>query len=572
MVSFKAILGFLFILLVGAIAILGIVCYQNNRTSASTAVLVAHTYETIQKADRILSAYRELVQLTDSAAATVDMDRLGGYRRQRDILISSVDDMGGFTRDNREQQARIDSLKMQIGAWLGPGDSALLCVPAEGKEGLIGESVRLSRAKAVLRGIQRIKSSEQTLLKLRLAANLGAVRDFDHTFIVMLVCISILLVATFFAIRYNFNKRIHIEKELRLTNVLFEKVFYESPIAIVISELDTGRILNCNRVFATTVNYAVDQLIGRTAADLGIFENQEERREIISRAESKGMARHTEAYITPRDKDPMYVSIQAHVIPLYDRTCLLTAILDLSTHKKAEDEIKKALKAEIELNRLKSNFVTLASHEFRTPLTTILSSAFVMEHLSFGADEQKAHKHLSRIRSSVKNLTSILDEFLSVTKIEEGQVQPSFERLDLPIYLKEACDLLQTFAKPGQIIYYSHAGNTIVNIDPVLLGNILNNLVSNSIKYSPENSPIEVFSRVNDKLLLRVKDSGIGIPEADQDYVFQRFYRASNAGEVQGTGLGLHIMKHYVDMLNGSIKLESAPGSGTQVEVIFDCG
>jgi PAS domain S-box-containing protein len=361
-----------------------------------------------------------------------------------------------------------------------------------------------------------------------------------------------------------------VQNELRQSNALFEKVFYDSPIALVISEFDTGRIRNCNKVFAAMVNHEITELAGKTAAELGIFENPEQLREIISRVERKGTAQYAEAYISPRNKDPLYVSIHAHAIALYDRKCLLTAILDLSTHKRAEDDIKKALEAEIELNRLKSNFVTLASHEFRTPLTTILSSAFLLEHYSPGENQDKVRKHLAKIKSSVSGLTSILDEFLSVTKIEEGQVHPNLERMDLPQYLQNICGNLQSLAKPGQRIHYNHSGERDVTTDPVLLANIVTNLVTNSIKYSAENSPIYVSSLVNSRVHLTVADEGIGIPEEDQKNLFGRFYRASNAGTVQGTGLGLHIMKHYVEMLKGSVKLESTLGKGTHVEVSFD--
>lgn len=248
----------------------------------------------------------------------------------------------------------------------------------------------------------------------------------------------------------------------------------------------------------------------------------------------------------------------------------LTVRHNFNKRRAAEDEMKKALQAEIELNKLKSSFITLASHEFRTPLTTILSSAFLLEKYSFGENQRKAAKHLERIKSSVSNFTSMLDECLSVTRIEEGQVQLNLEKMDLPAYVGDICKDLQTLAKPGQTIHYSHSGVQEVKTDPVLFGNIVRNIVTNSIKYSPENTPIYVSSIVNSKIHVSVKDEGIGIPAADQKHLFERFYRASNAGSVQGTGLGLHIMKHYVQMLNGSVKLSSDVGKGTQVELTFN--
>jgi signal transduction histidine kinase len=126
---------------------------------------------------------------------------------------------------------------------------------------------------------------------------------------------------------------------------------------------------------------------------------------------------------------------------------------------------------------------------------------------------------------------------------------------------------MRTFAKPGQVIEYHHQGNKEVNTDPVLLTNIVSNLVSNSIKYSPEHTVIRVSSMANRKFHITVSDNGIGIPKEDQKHLFERFYRASNAGTVQGTGLGLHIMKQYVEMLDGNVALQSEVGKGTEVKV-----
>jgi signal transduction histidine kinase len=236
----------------------------------------------------------------------------------------------------------------------------------------------------------------------------------------------------------------------------------------------------------------------------------------------------------------------------------------------AQERTEKALANEIETNKLKSNFVALASHEFRTPLTTVLSSAALIENYSFGENQAKVDKHLARIKSSVSSLTSILNEFLSLEKIEKGKVTPNIERFDMKQYLQGCVSNMQNFAKEGQTIFYNHTGPADVETDPVFMGNIINNLVTNAIKYSPQNSLIYISSHVNEKIHLTVQDKGIGIPEQDQRHLFERFYRASNAGTMQGTGLGLHIMMHYVDLLHGTVKLNSEVGKGTTVFVTLD--
>jgi PAS domain S-box-containing protein len=572
MISFKTILGSLFAALVVTIVVLGVVSYQNNQQVTRASLFVSHTHEVIEKTEEVSSAYKDARLAINRMIITADSSDRESYHAAMAALSIGIQQLMNLTSDDSARQLSIDSIKYQIREFQLLADSIVSLIQARAPSETVHNvfvSGKLLRDE-LTRRIDSMREAEMVLLAERQAASRTGTAAFTRTFIFMLIGMAILLVAVFLVVRYNFNKRIRIEQELKRSRLLFEKIFYESPIAIVISDIDTGEIVNCNKVFANTVNFSFRELIGKSATELKIFENQEVRDELVSGARRNGKGRGIEVYIQPRDREKMYVSIHSDVIPLYDRKCLLTAILDLSTHKRAEDEIKNALNAEKELNRLKSNFVTLASHEFRTPLTTILSSTFLLEKYGFGENQDKALKHLTRIKSSVNNLTSILDEFLSVTKIEEGHVEPTIEHVDLPKYLSGICSNLQAFAKPGQVIRYKHHGELDVNTDPVLLANILNNLVTNSIKYSGENSIIQVTSSVNSKFHLSVKDDGIGIPKEDQKNLFERFYRASNAGAVQGTGLGLHIMKHYVEMLRGKIDLSSEQGKGTEISVTFD--
>jgi PAS domain S-box-containing protein len=547
MFSFKTILGFLFMALVLTIAILAMVCFQANRDTLEASRGVDHTHRVIEKVDAISAAYKDM-QLSVYRGSGRQR-----YREAKSSLLARVNDLRDFTRESKQRQLRIDSLQQGIRQWISLSDS-------------VG---RVVGADDISRCIKAIHESEEMLLKKRGVASEETSKAFRKILVLLLVCIAVLLISTFLAIRYNFNKRMRMQEELQRSNVLFGKVFYDSPIAIVISEYESGRILNCNSVFADTVNYRVDELIGKTAVELGIVESMEQRREIIRNIGVGPVAKHIETYIRPRDKDLMYSSVHAHVISLYDRNCLLTAILDLSAHKRAEEETRKALEAVIELSKLKSDFVTLASHEFRTPLTTILSSAFLVENYALGKNREKVRKHLVKIRSSVSALTAILDEFMSVTKIDEGNVQLNLEQIDLPAYIENVRGNLQTFAKSGQTIHYTHTGPDAVWTDPVLLGAIVRNLVTNSIKYSPEDTAIDVSTRVNGSIYLTVCDCGIGIPKEDQKHLFDRFFRASNAGNIQGTGLGLHIMRHYVEMLKGTVALQSELGKGTQVDVVL---
>ncbi len=249
---------------------------------------------------------------------------------------------------------------------------------------------------------------------------------------------------------------------------------------------------------------------------------------------------------------------------------ILLVIQNVTELKKAANEILSALEKERTLNDMKSKFVSIASHEFRTPLSTILSSVTLIDKYQHSEDAEKRTKHIERIKSSVKNLTEILNDFLSLEKLEAGKIETHISSFDLILFAEEMREELQALAKNGQKIVYNHIGEErTVNLDKQLLRNICINLLNNAIKYSPENSTIEFRSRINQGIELIVKDHGIGIPEEDQDHMFERFFRAANVTAIQGTGLGLNIVRRYVQLLKGSINFESQVNEGTTFTVNF---
>lgn len=245
-----------------------------------------------------------------------------------------------------------------------------------------------------------------------------------------------------------------------------------------------------------------------------------------------------------------------------------------STMKELEasrDELTKALSKEKELGDLKSRFVSMASHEFRTPLSTILSSASLLAKYTQTDEQEKRERHILRIKSSVNNLTDILNEFLSLGKIEDGKVVANPIEFNIKDFIASLCNEIAGILKKGQQLIYDHNGETTVILDPSLLKNILINLLSNAIKFSPEGSAINIFSKItNNQFELRVKDTGIGISEKDQQHLFERFFRGNNVTNIQGTGLGLHIVGRYIELLDGSIQVNSKLEEGTEIVIKFD--
>ena len=229
-----------------------------------------------------------------------------------------------------------------------------------------------------------------------------------------------------------------------------------------------------------------------------------------------------------------------------------------------EIQLEEALKRERELGELKSRFVSMASHEFRTPLSTILSSASLIGKYKEGDTQGKRERHIAKIKSAVENLTGILNDFLSLSKLEEGKVQLEVSEVDLKYLGHNIIEDLHGISKKNQKIILEVSDECHIKSDKRILTNILFNLLSNAIKYSGEGTEVLFQGEVvNDQLIIKVKDEGIGIPEEEQKHIFSRFFRAKNVENIKGTGLGLNIVQRYVELLNGSIKFESKSNKGT---------
>ncbi len=236
----------------------------------------------------------------------------------------------------------------------------------------------------------------------------------------------------------------------------------------------------------------------------------------------------------------------------------------------SRDELTKALDKEKELGDLKSRFVSMASHEFRTPLSTILSSASLLAKYTESEEQEKRDKHINRIKASVINLTGILNEFLSIGRIEDGKIEVRHSHFNVKEFVAHLCTEMQVQVKQGQKIVYTHSGQEELMLDESLLRNILFNLLSNAIKFSHADGVIVVNTATNNgSFHINIEDNGIGISEEDQVHLFERFFRASNATNIQGTGLGLHIVAKYVELLNGTITWKSELEVGTTFTLIF---
>ena len=249
-----------------------------------------------------------------------------------------------------------------------------------------------------------------------------------------------------------------------------------------------------------------------------------------------------------------------------DRTNAL--LLTLEQLEKRGDELALALQAEQELGELKSRFVNMASHEFRTPLTAVLTSADLIGEFPGGHQQAQRLKYVDHIRTSVQHLNNILEEFLSVGRIEEGRIEANPANLNLTSLVHDTVADVQGLLKPGQTIDWHVECPIPVRLDASLLRKILMNLLSNALKYSAENAVTTVRAACQgQELTITVRDQGVGISKEDQAHLFEQFFRAPSVVTEPGTGLGLYIITKYLELMGGTIDLQSAPGQGTTVTI-----
>ncbi len=229
----------------------------------------------------------------------------------------------------------------------------------------------------------------------------------------------------------------------------------------------------------------------------------------------------------------------------------------------SKDELKKSLEKEMELSNLKSRFLTMASHEFKTPLSTILSSANLIKKYNDIDEDEKVDIHLSKINNTIQHLTTILNDFLSLGKWDEGKIRIQKEAFSFLNLIENVTGNLNTSLKTGQVIKTEVIDVTIYT-DRELLKNSLINLISNASKYSKENQEITVSNFVEkENLVIEVKDLGIGIPQNAFVSIFERFFRASNVINIEGTGIGLNLVKNYITILGGEVSFTSEEGRGS---------
>jgi len=417
----------------------------------------------------------------------------------------------------------------------------------------------------------------------------------------------------YFVVRLTNMVRLYqAERNLKQSVQRYEAVYTNATIGIIVAD-QRGHIVSVNRLARLLFGYPDNELIGQLIEVLvptQVSQYHERLRQSFNAdPQVRAMGHNRDLHARRKDGSVFPVEISLSYFRMDDELYAVAYIIDITFKKEAErelldhrdrierlnadleqkvvdrthalmntleqleqskDELAKALTTERELGELKSRFVSMASHEFRTPLTTVLTSATLIEKYPASDQQDKRQKHLQRIRASVNHLNDILEEFLSVDRLEEGRIDPRPMPVDIAELIHEVTDDMQGLLKPGQTIRQILNCHSLIWVDPSLLRKVLVNLFSNAIKYSDANSVVTVqCSCINNQMELSVSDQGVGISADDQEHLFERFFRARNVTNIPGTGLGLHIVARSIELMGGRVNLQSELNKGTTVTLLL---
>ena len=357
-------------------------------------------------------------------------------------------------------------------------------------------------------------------------------------------------------------------QELRETEARFSKAFRASPVALSIARLDNGKFVEVNNALLLALHYERHEVIGRDSNELRIWEDVQQRNQLMQDLRENGFAQNREVSMRTKSGQTMTILLSAEIIEINHEKHILAVSQDITSRKRAEVELQRSLDREKELSRLKSSFVSMVSHEFRTPLGIINSSSQILQRYFEKLSAEDRVEHLQSITKSVKRMSTLMEEVLVLSKVEAGQVACRPEELNLPMLCERLIDEVLSATNRRCPIVLQADGLDLVCADENLLRHIFTNLLSNGVKFSPPGRPVHFnVNRVNGDAVFVVRDEGLGIPVADREHLFRAFHRGHNAINVQGTGLGLTIVKRCVELHGGKISFSSEEGKGTTFEV-----
>ncbi len=344
-----------------------------------------------------------------------------------------------------------------------------------------------------------------------------------------------------------------------------DKLISISTNGVIYINPESDQIVDINEQLLDFTGYDRSELIDITAIDLPIWKSKEHYLELKSEILELKSIKFKEIKLLNKHRDEKSILISAEFFIAEDEPLIIISGFDISDKVKATQALSIAEATQNELNKLKTSFISMISHEFRTPLTTIQLSNEVLRRYIDRWTPDERNKHFDRIQSTVLKMTKLLENVLIISKIDNGSFIPNLEEIDIASYCSTLAETIE-FNSNGThtISFASEANNILTRVDENILGLILTNLLTNAVKYSPKDSIVEfVLEQTETEAKFTIKDNGIGIPEEDLKNLFEAFYRAKNVGPIDGYGLGLSLVKKSVEAHKGNILVSSQINVGT---------
>lgn len=366
-------------------------------------------------------------------------------------------------------------------------------------------------------------------------------------------------------------------KKLEQEKIHLVNIILESLNEIYVFDAKTLKFVNANRGAQKNIGYSLEELKAMTPLDFKPDLTEVQFRKEIEKLNKNNIEKIEYETIHQRKSGSTYpVNVHLQRSQLGDRDVFVAIIIDITEQKNYTERLEKtvairteelqtALSTEKELNELKTKFLSMVSHEFKTPLSGILTSTILLNKYKLTEQQEKREKHIQTITDKVQYLNTILNDFLSVEKLEKGKINYKYSNFNLSKVLNEVIYNANMLLKDGQHINYpENIDHLSLYQDEKIVELALSNIIYNAIKYSSENTVIDIdISQNENTTIFKVIDNGIGIPEKDQKNIFNRYFRAENALLIQGTGIGLNIVKDHLENLNGSIAFESIEHKGS---------
>lgn len=554
--------------------IIGMFSFTNDKNFNDTTYLLKHSNALLGESDDTYALAKEIESSGNSYLFTHDVTALNEYENSVQKVRESIDTLKYLTRHEPELQPAIDTLTALIDSHIKFVNGYInLVIGKEFDKTEQTDYVHRNReyTDKINTIINEIQAREDNLLQQRELANERSITNFHWIFYSLISCMFTLLVCVIGLLIHNSNQRAKADAKLKENQDRLFKISNFSPVPTYITEAGTEKIVYANASCEKLFFKRKEEIVGKHISELSsvFIEPHAVMLKRLKQAKDGGAHNGIDVQVKIEGNEVKDMLFSADTVEIDDKDCYLETMVDISEIIKEENAMRSALAKEKELGEMKSRFVSFASHEFRTPLATILSSAQLVKQYQADKLDNNSQKHIKRIESNVNNLIDLLNDFLSLGKLEEGKIYTTPEKLDLLDFITEITDNMKTLLKDGQKITTEISGaDGEVFMDEKLLRNVLNNLLSNAIKYSPPGSEINfriVF--YSEHIYFIIQDHGIGIPEEDQKHLFESFFRSNNATQVPGTGLGLTIVKRYLDLMNGTIEFKSNVNEGTTFTV-----